>query len=128
MSKRFLFTQVEIFTYEKLEAKVQEIKDNNDKEMALLIGSFLPSEWDQMLEWLAIIIGESVCTVAAGIDLALTLGKMTEIIVNDLEVDKLNAKLSTMKKSDVFRIYTDVYEWLSGSGNHFSYITEHRYD
>lgn len=34
MSKTFLFSEVETFTKAELEAKVQQIKDDNDKEMA----------------------------------------------------------------------------------------------
>lgn len=127
MSKTFLFTEVETFTKEELEAKVQQIKDDNDKELALLIASFLPSEWDQMLEWLALIISKKVVVAAEAIDLTLKAATMAEIIANDLEAAKLEAKLVDMVNGDTLYIYTDVYEWLSGSGNHFTYMTEHRY-
>lgn len=127
MSKTFLFSEVETFTKAELEAKVQQIKDDNDKEMALLIASFLPSEWDQMLEWLAAIISKKVIVAAEAIDLTLKLAKMAEIIANDLEADKLETKLVKMKAGEKLYIYTDVYEWLSGSSNHFTYMTEHSY-
>lgn len=127
MSKTFLFTEVETFTKKELEAKVRQIKDDNDKELALLIASFLPSEWDQMLEWLALIISKKVVVAAEAIDLTLKVATMAEIIANDLEAAKLEAKLEDMVNGDTLYIYTDVYEWLSGSGNHFTYMTEHRY-
>lgn len=126
-TKRLMFTEETRFNEEELKAKLQELTNENKDSVRELLQLIVPTAKDRFMDWIITRIGGTVAVAAEAYSIYQGVKAWATIIENAMEYDTLYPYLETVSKGNRLIVYTDVYEWTSGSGNSTSYITEPRY-
>lgn len=122
-----LYTTQSRFTEAELHAELERLTGVAEESIGDLIKDLVPTK---QFEFLAVIL-ETVhpAVFAAGrlYNLAMTASTVAEMVEASLRYEELSPFVARLEEDQELIVYTDVYEWISGSGNHVAYVSENRY-
>lgn len=122
-----LYTAQSRFTESELRAELERLTGVIEASMADLVEALLPVSQYEFLKTVLEAVHPAVFAAGKLYELAMTSKAVAEMVEASLKYEELAPYVSKVKNDQELIIYTDVYEWLSGSGNHTAYISKNRY-